>query len=210
LKRPQIVVFSGPTATITNSPPLVTSNKARLKGERRIEGKFDHLVPQILYEPVTVRIKKFSAHPLEEDSLEVYYDDGKDYYEVTLKPKDGPYLLPYMARRANGTQSGTPFEADDLDNPKIGFGGRQGFYPDASRLFAEIDRTVYGRNELGEGNELDRKANYTFVRVLPPGGYTKKGEKAGVHFFPYSPRPIKKNVRAGDLAKSREYSAVLS
>ncbi|HEX2225806.1 MAG TPA: hypothetical protein VHM64_01615, partial [Candidatus Binatia bacterium] len=29
--RPRIAVFSGPTATIQNSEPLVTSNKARLK-----------------------------------------------------------------------------------------------------------------------------------------------------------------------------------
>jgi len=29
--RPRIAVFSGPTATIQNSEPLVTSNKAREK-----------------------------------------------------------------------------------------------------------------------------------------------------------------------------------
>ena len=29
--KPKIAVFSGPTSTIANSPPLVTSNKARLK-----------------------------------------------------------------------------------------------------------------------------------------------------------------------------------
>ena len=29
--KPKIAVFSGPTSTIANSQPLVTSNKARLK-----------------------------------------------------------------------------------------------------------------------------------------------------------------------------------
>ena len=91
----------------------------------------------MLYEKVKVKIKKFSAHPLEQDSASVYADDGKDYYEVELSPDDGPYLLPYMARRSDGTKNGTPFEAVDMWNPSLGFGGRQFFYPDASRIFDE-------------------------------------------------------------------------
>ncbi len=199
--KPKIAVFSGPTATISNSPPLVTSNKTRLPSERIIPGRYDHLVPQLLYEKVTVKIKKFSAHPLEEDSSGVYHDDGKDYYEVTLFPEDGPYLLPYLARRANQTKDGTPFEAEDMWNPKLGFGGRQFFYPDASRIFDEIDRTISGRNHDGEGSILDRKADYDFIRVLPPAGYTKKGEVSGLDYFPYRPEPIAKMARAKDLAR---------
>ena len=130
MSKPRIAVFSGPNATIANSPPLVTSNKARLAGERLISGRFDHLVPQMLYEKVKIKIKKFSAHPLEQDAASVYADDGKDYYEVELSPDDGPYLLPYMARRSDGTKDGTPFEAADMWNPSLGFGGRQFFYPD--------------------------------------------------------------------------------
>ena len=65
MPKPKIAVFSGPRATVTNSPPLVTSNKARLPGEPLIPGRFDHLVGQLLYEPVVVRIRKWTAHPLE-------------------------------------------------------------------------------------------------------------------------------------------------
>ncbi len=201
--KPRIAVFSGPNATIANSPPLVTSNKARMLDERMIPGRYDHLVPQILYEPVTVKIKKFSAHPLEKDSTEVYHDDGKDYYEATLSPEDGPYLLPYMARRkVDGSEQGTPFEAGDLENPELGFGGRQGFYPDASRIFLEINRTISGRSMDGEGSILDRKADYEFIRALPPGGYTKNGEVSGRDYFPYQPYPLSKSPRVRDLAKS--------
>ena len=202
-EKPRIAVFSGPNATIANSPPLVTSNKARLPNERRIPGRYDHLVPQILYEPVTVKIKKYSAHPLEVDSTEVYHDNGKDYYEVTLSPDDGPYLLPYMAKRkADGSEKGIPFEATDLENPAISFGGRQGFYPDASRIFLDIDRTISGRSMTGEGSILDRKAEYDFIRALPPGGYTKSGEIAGRDYFPYEPHALNKSPRVRDLVKS--------
>jgi len=201
--KPRIAIFSGPNATIANSPPLVTSNKARLPNERRIPGRYDHLVPQILYEPVTVKIKKFSAHPLEADSAEVYHDDGKDYYEATLTPDDGPYLLPYMAKRkADGSENGIPFEGADLENPAIRFGGRQGFYPDASRIFLDIDRTISGRSMTGEGSILDRKAEYDFIRALPPGGYTKSGEIAGRDYFPYEPHALNKSPRVRDLVRS--------
>ncbi|MDA4111531.1 MAG: asparaginase domain-containing protein [Thaumarchaeota archaeon] len=203
MDQPSIAIFSGPNATIANSPPLVTSNKSRLPGERKIPGRYDHLVPQLLYESVTVKIRKFTAHPLEKDASEVYHDDGKEYYEVTLAPEDGPYLLPYMARRKDGSKSGVPFEASDMWNPILGFGGRQFFYPDASRIFEDIDRTISGRSADGEGSTLDRKGvQFDFVRVLPPGGYTKKGEIAGVDYFPYRPEPIAKIIRAQDLARA--------
>jgi len=200
--KPKIAVFSGPSATIANSPPLVTSNKGRLPGDRVIPGEYDHLVAQILYEPVTLKIKKFSAHPLEEDASEVYHDNGKDYYEVTLKPEDGPYLLPYMARRTDGSGNGVPFEASDLENRTMNFGGRQGFYPDASRMFLEINRTISGRSDDGEGSILDTKADFDFIRANPPGGYTKKGEVSGVNFFPYKPYAIAKSTRPLDLART--------
>ena len=197
--KPRIVVFSGPNSTIANSPTLVTGNKGRLPGETLLPGRFDHLVPQMLHESVTVRIKKFSAHPLEADAREVYHDDSKDYYEVELRPEDGPYLLPYVARRADGSSKGVPFEDSDLKDPAINHGGRQFFFPDASRMFAEIDRTLPGRDEHGQGNILDLKADYDFIRALPPGGYTKQGEILGVDYFPY--RPLDRNPRYRDLAR---------
>ncbi len=201
MAKPKIVVFSGPRSTIANSPTLVTGNKGRLEGDRQLPGRYDHLVAQTLFEPVRVKIKKFSAHPLEEDGKAVYHDDGKDYYEVELLPEDGPYPLPYVARRSDGSAQGIPLEAKDLQNAELNYGGRQSFYPDASRLFADIDRTISGRDEKGEGSVLDRVADYDFVRALPPGGYTQQGETSGVDYFPYSPLAIGKRPRYKDLAR---------
>ena len=200
MTKPRIAVFSGPRATIANSPTLVTGNKGRLPGERVLPGRYEHLAPQVLHEPVVVKIRKYSAHPLEEDAAAVYQPDGKDYYEVELLPEDGPYPLPYVARRANGSEQGQPFEEADLFDPSLNFGGRQFFYPDASRMFTEIDRTISGRDESGEGSALDRKADFEFIRVLPPGGYTQKGEKSGVDYFPYRPLAIRRSPRYRDLA----------
>ena len=202
MAKPKIAVFSGPTATISNSPTLVTSNRGRLPGERMLEGRFDHLVSQSLYEPVKVKIKKYSGHPLEEDALEQYHDDGLDYYEVELRPEDGPYLLPYMARRSDGSANGVPFESDDMLDASLKFGGRQFFYPDASRIFIDIDRTIPGRDENGMGSILDQKADFDFIRAVPPGGYTKKGEKLGVDYFPYRPMGMSKTPRYSDAAKA--------
>src|SRR5207249_674132 len=77
--KPRIAVFSGPTATIQNSEPLVTSNKARHKYGLPLRTnpdgsplRFDALRPQRLAAPVTVYIAQFSAHPLERDAAELY------------------------------------------------------------------------------------------------------------------------------------------
>ncbi len=201
MAKPRIAVFSGPTSTIANAPTLVTSRKARLPGDRPLEGRYDHLVAQTLYEPVTVRVRKYSAHPLEADAKQLYVDDGREYYEVELRPEDGPYLLPYMGRRADGTPHGVPFEEADLYDPRLGYGGRQFFYPNASRIFEEVDRTVSGRDDHGEGSILDRMADYTFVRALPPGGYTQQGEVSGVDYFPYKPPAISHQPPPGALAR---------
>src|SRR5271169_5393285 len=78
-ERKRIAVFSGPTATIQNTVPLVTSNKAREKYGLPLRAaangtalRFDHLRPQRLAQPVTVYIEPFSAHPLERDAAELY------------------------------------------------------------------------------------------------------------------------------------------
>ena len=118
-----------------------------------------------------------------------------------MRPEDGPYLLPYVARRENGSPQGTPFEEGDLENAALEYGGRQFFYPDASRIFADIDRTISGRDEHGVASILDRKADYDFIRALPPGGYTQQGETSGVDYFPYKPYPISNRPRHSDLAR---------
>src|SRR5207248_8279484 len=169
MAQPKIAVFSGPTATIQNSEPLVTSNKARenygLPPRLNPDGtpmRFDVLRAQKLATAVTVYIEQFSAHPLERDAAELYASpDGyldrsgvfhterqgpRDIpvYEVTLRPEDGLYLLPYMARQANGQA----WEADGAMPQAPAAQCRQPFYPDASRLFEEIDRLGIGDDGL--------------------------------------------------------------
>ena len=68
----------------------------------------------------TVYVERFSAHPLEADAAELYgppdgYLDAKGVFhkersspqdkavfEIEIRPEDGVYPLPYMARQANG------------------------------------------------------------------------------------------------------------
>ncbi len=70
--RARIAHLSGANATIGNSPPLVTSNKARKKHGLELinnpdgsPAKFDIMRPQKLAAPVTVFVEQYSAHPLE-------------------------------------------------------------------------------------------------------------------------------------------------
>ena len=75
--KPRIAHLAGPNATIQNSPPLVTSNKAREKYGLPLvtnpDGsplRFDVLRAQRLAAPVTVYVEQFSAHPLERDAAD--------------------------------------------------------------------------------------------------------------------------------------------
>src|SRR3954462_10561143 len=76
--KPAIAVFSGPTATIQNNTPLITSNKARqqyglpLRKDPWGQVFVDQLRYQRLAARVTVYIEMFSAHPLESDVKELY------------------------------------------------------------------------------------------------------------------------------------------
>src|SRR3954452_23982301 len=184
--KPRIAHIAGSNATLTNSPPLVTSNKARekrgldlLKDETGARLRFDALRPQRLAAPVTVYVEQFSAHPLERDAAELYGppdgylgsdgvlrpepsgSDDKPVYAVTLDPSDGLYLLPYMARQADGSawEDDTAFPGAPQDK------ARQPFLPDASRVFEEIDR--FGLAHDGLGDALARMADYDFIRVAP-------------------------------------------
>src|SRR5882757_5180303 len=77
--KARIAHLAGPNATIQNTPPLVTSNKARVKHGLPLltnpdgaPARFDVLRPQRLAAPVTVYVEQFSAHPLEADVAELY------------------------------------------------------------------------------------------------------------------------------------------
>ena len=118
-RKARIAHLAGPNATIQNTPPLVTSNKARAKHRLPLlvnpdgsAARFDVLRPQRLAAPVTVYVEQFSAHPLEADAAELYgppdgYIDAgghvhkqrqsagdKPVYAVELRPEDGLYPMP--------------------------------------------------------------------------------------------------------------------
>jgi len=219
--KPRIAHLAGPNATIQNSPPLVTSNKARekyglspLTNPDGSPPRFDALRPQRLATPATVYVEQFSAHPLERDAAELYgppdgYVDAagtfhterraaadKPVYAITLRPEDGVYPMPYMARQADGRA----WEEDCARPGAPEQEARQPFYPDGSRLFEEIDRLGVG--DKGIGNLIAGRADIDFHRVVPPAGYTKglaatlrtdvgdgdiPAELRGRDFFPYRP-----------------------
>jgi hypothetical protein len=86
-------------------------------------------------------------------------------YEVVLEPQDGLYWLPYMARQADGK----PWDSECALPLAPAEQSRQTFYPDASRIFEEIDRI--GLDANGLGNVLSSKAEFAFYRAAPSGGY---------------------------------------
>jgi hypothetical protein len=233
--QPRIAIFSGPTATIQNSEPLVTSNKAREKYGLPLRTnpdgsplRFDALRPQRLAAPVTVYITQFSAHPLERDAAALYAPpdgyldvtgvfhserqrpDDIPVYAVTLRPEDGLYPLPYMARQANSQA----WEDDGSTPTAPAAQCRQPFYPDASRLFEEIDRLGIGDDGLA--SLLSARATYDFYRAVPSGGYTRglpAGERPdmgegdippetlGQDFFPYRPAHLRREPPMASLAR---------
>jgi L-asparaginase len=190
--KPRIAHLAGSNATIQNSPPLVTSNKAREKYGLPLvtspDGtplRFDVLRAQRLAAPVTVYVEQFSAHPLERDAAELYGPpdgyldatgafhterrgaDDTPVYEIRLLPDDGVYPLPYMARQADGRAWEEDCARPLAPEPQA----RQPFYPDGARLFEEIDRLGIG--EKGIGNLISGRAEIDFYRVVPSSGYTK-------------------------------------
>jgi hypothetical protein len=215
--KPKIAIFSGPNATIQHGLELITSNKAREKYGLPLltdpQGRplrFDSLRPQRLAAPITIYVEAYSAHPLEKDMSELYAPpDGyvnpqtgtfnrqrqtpKDIpaYEVTLRPSDGLFMLPYMARQADGKAWEQDCVAPNAPLDKC----RTTFFPDASRPFEEIDRF--------HENPLSSRADFEFFRVVPPAGFRKglpASERAdvgegdipsevwGEDFFPYGTR----------------------
>lgn len=234
--RARIAHLNGQTATIQNTPPLVTSNKARAKyalaqrdNPDGTPARFDVLRGQRLAAPVTVYVEQFSAHPLEGDAAELYappdgyldaagtfhrerqHPEDTPVYEIELRPEDGVYPLPYMARQADGSAWEEECAFPGAPPEKA----RQGFFPDGSRSFEEIDRL--GISEKGVGNMISAKADVTFFRVLPPGGYTKglpaerrtdagegdiPPERRGHDFFAYKPVHLRYAAPRPGLARA--------
>ena len=136
--------------------------------------------------------------------------DDKPVYEIGLRPEDGLYPLPYMATQADGGAWEEECAFPRAPEAKA----RQGFFPDGSRRFEEIDRLQIG--EKGIGNLISDKAEIDFYRVLPPAGYTKglaaerrtdagvgeiAPERRGVDFFPYKPPHLAASAPRHALAR---------
>ena len=226
MSRIRIADLAGPTATIQNTPPLVTSNKARARASLPTEPGFDALRAQKLAAPAKVYVEQFSAHPLEADAAELYgphdgYIDAegtfaktrgaasdKPAYEIELKPEDGLYPLPYMALQKDGW----PWEEECVAPGSTAT--RQGFYPDGSRSFEEIDRLAIGVD--GKVNLIGGRAQVDFYRVSPPGDFTKGAgdfapERLGYDFFAYKPFHLAKSPPRPALAKiTNDVQAVMS
>ena len=194
--KTRIAHLAGPNATIQNTPPLVTSNKARAKyglaprDPGQPAPRFDVLRTQKLAAPAKVYVEQFSAHPMEADAAELYgppdgyLDAGgrfaaerqspgdRPVYEIELLPDDGYYPLPYMARQADGQAWEEECTAPGAPDEKA----RQSFFPDGSRSFAEIDQMGIGDDGLG--NMISAHADVDFHRIVPPAGY-RHGLAAG-------------------------------
>ncbi|MDH7799217.1 MULTISPECIES: asparaginase domain-containing protein [unclassified Beijerinckia] len=217
----RIAHLSGAAATIQNTPPLVTSNKARLRHglppRLNRDGslpQFDGLRAQRLAAPAKVYVEQFSAHPLEGDAAELYGppdgylgtdgqfrkvrvgSDDKPVYEIELHPDDGLYPLPYMALQADGRA----WEEECAYPGAPSSFARQGFFPDGSRGFEEIDRLSLGAD--GMASQISSRAVVDFYRSAPPAGFTKglaahlrtdmgagdiSQEVLGKDFYPYKP-----------------------
>jgi hypothetical protein len=102
-----------------------------------------------------------------------------------------------MARQADGSA----WDGDSAYPGAPPDQSRQPFYPDASRIFEEVDRL--GVDNTGLGNLLAGQADYDFFRGLPSSGYpaglpaaerTDAGEgdippeEIWRDYFPYRPR----------------------
>ena len=232
--KPRIAVFAGATATILNTPPLITSNQARRRHglPPRVDAwgvdAPDALRPQRLAAPVTVWVEAFTAHPLERDAADLYappdgwmdaggqvHDTPTDpadrpVHRVELRPEDGLFALPYMARQADGSA----WDGDGVRPGADARSSRQPFFPDASRLFEEIDR--FAIEEDGATRLLGSRADFDFYRVIPPGGYptgrtaderTDVGEgdiapeRIWEDFFPYRPFHLRREPPRWMLAQ---------
>ena len=202
--------------TISNSPPLVTSNKARTRhGQPLLTGRFDALRPQRLAAPVTLYVEVHSAHPLEGDAAELsappdgrldkaggFHEvdpgDAKPVYRIRLEPEDGLYPLPFMGRQADGS----PWDGPGIDHMAGHEQTRQTFYPDSSRLYEEIDR--FGLGPEGRANLLSSRATFGHYRAAPSGGYLSgpNPEVPGEDYFGYSPFHLRTEPHLRSLATS--------
>jgi L-asparaginase len=163
--KPRIAHFAGPNATIQNSPPLVTSNKAREKyGLPPIANpdgtlaRFDVLRPQRLAAPVTVYVEQFSAHPLERDAARIErnlkHAPLAGFVVEGLSPYGIMTSTPRHRLMLRALHSGMPVV-------RVGRGNNDGFVPPRDRL-------IGGRNLTATKARLLLLACLMRFGALPP------------------------------------------
>ena len=211
MPKPRIAVFSGPRATIANTPPLVTSNKGRAAGERQLEGRFDHLVPQRLHEPVRVRIEKFSAHPAGIRRLRSL----PRRREALLRggAATGGWCVPRSptwrdAPTAQPTGHAVRGLRPDVTRPSTSAGGRS-FFPGRiapvreHRPWHEPDAATTARRASWTGSRTTTSCACCLRRAT-----RSRARQAGRDFFPYSPRPHRQvPVQRGDGPRGEHRAA---
>lgn len=228
MTQPRIAVFAGPAATILHSPPLVTSRiihdvPGSTSGPRRATTGGEVLRPQRLAAPVTVLVEAFSAHPMEADAASLYAEpdgwidtagvlhrerpahDATGVYVVELRPEDGLYPLPYVARRADGRSWEQAARRQDCSPADF----VQTFFPDAARLYQEIDR--FGIAGDGRSVGLRQSAEFDFYRAAPSAGWlhgrpgsmaeASRRDEPGTDYFAYDPGHLYREPSIADLAR---------
>jgi L-asparaginase len=189
--RPRIAVFAGPTATILNAPPL----------------RDGYLRPQRLGVDAEVYVVARSAHPMEHDTLsrlqpDAYVDDDGNVTR-NAAPAGGTAL--YRVTLPRGLLIPLPYTIRDDAAP-------QTFYPDASRVYEEVDRLAI--DDDGRAGVLTEIADFVFFRPAPPAGYVHTGpriERRGEDFFPYGDDDVRAEPTSDTLAKlTNEVQAALA
>ena len=153
--------------TIQNSQPFVTSTKAG--------GPHNVLRPQRLHDSVIVHIAKEDV-----DGNPLPITNGEEpYWEATLEPKDGLYLLPYLD--------------PGHEPPEIYSGVRIG----VERLIEEINR--FGLDTMGRNGLLNGSAELVIKQVVDP----RTGEelRAGGETFSMYELSLIANTVNGALAE---------
>ena len=174
---------------------------------------------------MTAYVEAFSAHPLERDAAHLYAPpdgwldaDGASTpcnrtatpprcSSWSCTPTTCSYPLPYMARQHDGSAweeaATAPYAPSEA--------ARQTFYPDARRLYEEIER--FGLGDHGMPVEFGSIADFDFFRAAPSGGYTTgpDAERLGRDFFVYYPYHLQSEPHLGDLAEAtNQVQAILA
>ena len=196
-RKPRIAHLSGPTATIQNTPPLVTSTKARQKRGlpplRNTDGspaRFDALRAQRLAAPAKLYVEQFSAHPLEADSSDLYGppDGYVDAREPFTSSRPAPTTSrstrsSFVQRMASIPCPIWPFRRT-VSHGRTSAPSRMRRIPRPGKAFFPTARvrsrrsTVSRSLDTGQVNAISALADIDFYRPQPPSGY-RKGLPAG-------------------------------